>query len=107
MKPAPTFHIFICTGAKAGGQEGNCHQRGSSEIVARLRQRARDEHLPIHINETDCFRCGISTCGPNMVIYPQGVWYGALTVTDADEIIDSHFKCGRIVQRLVLKFQPT
>ncbi|XHR26914.1 MAG: ferredoxin [Chthoniobacteraceae bacterium] len=107
MKSAPTFHIFVCTGHKADGKEGICHSRDSTAIVAHLRQRARDEGLPIHVNETDCFRCGISGRGPNVVVYPQGVWYGALTVADADEIIESHFKCGQIVERLVLTFQPT
>lgn len=107
MLRTPTFHLFVCTGTKADGKEGICHARGAAAIVEHLRARIKAEGLPIHVNESDCFRCGISGCGPNMVIYPEGVWYGALTVADADEIIESHFKQGRPVERLRLKQQPT
>jgi (2Fe-2S) ferredoxin len=35
-----------------------------------------------------------------MVVYPDGVWYTAVDQTDIDEIIDSHFIHGKVVDRL-------
>ena len=38
--------------------------------------------------------------GPNMVVYPDAVWYGRVTAADLDEIIDSHILGGVPVARL-------
>ena len=40
--------------------------------------------------------------GPNIVVYPDNVWYGGVSAADVDEIIDSHIVGGKPVQRLVL-----
>jgi (2Fe-2S) ferredoxin len=39
--------------------------------------------------------------GPNMVVYPDGVWYSGVQVGDLPEIIREHFLAGRPVMRLV------
>jgi (2Fe-2S) ferredoxin len=38
--------------------------------------------------------------GPNLVIYPEGVWYGNVQPEDVAEIIESHVLGGKPVQRL-------
>ncbi len=38
-----------------------------------------------------------------MVIYPEGVWYTYKTKDDIDEIIRSHIKNGKYVERLLLQ----
>ncbi len=40
--------------------------------------------------------------GPVMVVYPEGVWYTYVDISDVDEIIDSHLVGGEIVERLRL-----
>jgi (2Fe-2S) ferredoxin len=37
-----------------------------------------------------------------MVVYPDGVWYRPTTPEDIDEIVRSHLKLGRRVDRLVM-----
>jgi (2Fe-2S) ferredoxin len=37
-----------------------------------------------------------------MVVYPENVWYGGVTLNDVDEIIEEHIKNGRVVERLVI-----
>jgi (2Fe-2S) ferredoxin len=37
-----------------------------------------------------------------MVVYPEGVWYGGVTVEDVDEIIEEHLINGRPVERLCI-----
>jgi (2Fe-2S) ferredoxin len=34
------------------------------------------------------------------VVYPEGVWYTVVDQTDVDEIVESHFKHGQVVERL-------
>jgi (2Fe-2S) ferredoxin len=36
------------------------------------------------------------------VVYPEAVWYTYLDEHDIDEIVDSHLKQGRVVERLLL-----
>jgi (2Fe-2S) ferredoxin len=45
---------------------------------------------------------GFCKAGPLMVVYPDGIWYRPTTPEDIDEIVDSHFKQGKRVDRLVM-----
>ena len=38
--------------------------------------------------------------GPNMVVYPEGVWYSGVQPADVEEIVREHFGSGRVVERL-------
>jgi Ferredoxin len=40
--------------------------------------------------------------GPNMVVYPEAVWYGGVRKEDLDEIVDSHITGGEPVRRLMI-----
>ncbi len=40
--------------------------------------------------------------GPDVVVYPDAVWYGGVTLYDVDEIIDSHIVGNVPVARLRL-----
>lgn len=39
------------------------------------------------------------------MVYPEGVWYTVVDKNDVSEIVESHLKNGRIVDRLVLPAQ--
>ena len=54
----------------------------------------------IRVNKAGCLdRCEE---GPVCVVYPEGVWYTYIDEEDIDEIIDSHIKNGKPVERLKL-----
>ena len=54
----------------------------------------------ISVNKAGCLdRCEE---GPVCVVYPEGVWYTYIDEEDIDEIIDSHIKNGKPVERLKL-----
>ena len=36
------------------------------------------------------------------VVYPEAVWYTFVDASDIDEIVDSHLKNGKVVERLLL-----
>jgi (2Fe-2S) ferredoxin len=55
----------------------------------------------IRVNASGCLdRCEL---GPNMVIYPEGVWYHYDNTDDVDEILQKHFLEGGRVERLMLQ----
>lgn len=43
--------------------------------------------------------------GVVVVVYPEQVWYGNVTVDDVDEIVDRHIVGGEFVQRLMIPGQ--
>jgi len=55
----------------------------------------------VRANQSGC----LDQCehGPNVVVYPDAVWYGGVTLADVDEIVDSHIAGGIPVERLRMK----
>ncbi len=54
----------------------------------------------VRVNKAGCLdRCEE---GPVAVVYPEGVWYTYVDAHDIDEIVDSHLRDGKVVERLLL-----
>jgi (2Fe-2S) ferredoxin len=88
-----------------GKQDGICNSRGSKDIIDKLDKLIIDKELSkeVLVTSCGCFRSRISKLGPNMVIYPEGTWYGGISAEDLEEIVESHFKEHKIVDRFLLK----
>ena len=41
--------------------------------------------------------------GASVVVYPEQIWYGGVTVDDVEEIIQSHIINNKPVERLFIK----
>ncbi len=39
--------------------------------------------------------------GPIAVVYPEGTWYTYVDANDIDEIVESHLRDGKVVERLL------
>jgi (2Fe-2S) ferredoxin len=96
-------HIFICGNQRPEGHpRGCCDPAGRAELQKLFKQRlaARGLKGKVRANQSGC----LDQCehGPNLVIYPEAVWYGGVTAADVDEIIESHVMGGKPVERLVL-----
>jgi len=97
----PKYHVFVCTSYRLNGaQKGFCHQKGSVDLVGHLMEEIEDRDLSgeVMVTNTGCF--GICARGPAMVVYPEGVWYGNLTESDIDTIVEEHFEGGKPVKAL-------
>ncbi len=102
--PAPFFqsHVFVCTNDRGdGAKRPSCARQGSEKLRDYMKAQTRAagvEHT--RINVAGCLdRCEL---GCTMVIYPEGVWYHYATREDIDEIIETHLKQGKRVERLLL-----
>jgi (2Fe-2S) ferredoxin len=96
-------HIFFCLNEREGG-EACCAQHGAQDAFDHCKARIKAEGLNgpgrVRVNRAGCLdRCA---GGPVAVVYPEGVWYTYVDATDIDEIVESHLKNGRIVERLLL-----
>ena len=84
--------------------ENACMQHGAQEGFDHCKSRVRGEGLAgpggVRVNKAGCLdRCA---GGPVAVVYPEAVWYTYVDKNDIDEIVDSHLKNGKVVERLVL-----
>lgn len=96
-------HIFCCANERpAGHPRGCCKEKGAEDLRNYLRARVKEAGLQgIRVNNAGCLdRCEL---GPTIVVYPDAIWYTYATKADVDEIIESHLKGGKPVERLMLK----
>jgi (2Fe-2S) ferredoxin len=96
-------HVFVCENLRDPGSErGCCAAKDAGEIRSRLRILAKDAGVKgrVRINTAGC----LDQCshGVAIVVYPEAVWYGAVTVADVDEIFRCHVLGGQPVERLRL-----
>ena len=96
------FHVLICDQQKPEGVPC-CALRGSAKVIETLRKEVAERGLSDNVLLTPCASLGLCDRGPNMVVYPEGVWYSNVTPQDVPEIVASHFQAGRVVERLVNK----
>jgi (2Fe-2S) ferredoxin len=93
-------HVFVCTrGEWCPSIDGD-----GIGVHAALKQAVAEAGLKgrVRVNHAGCFsQCGN---GPMAVVYPDDVWYAALTPADATEIVSEHLVAGRPVERL--RYRP-
>jgi (2Fe-2S) ferredoxin len=103
--PPPSYyerHIFFCLNERKNG-EACCVQFNAQEAFDRCKSLVKDAGLAgpgqVRVNKAGCLdRCA---AGPVAVVYPEAVWYSFMDVTDIDEIVESHLKNGKVVERLL------
>jgi len=94
------YHVFICDQKKAEGVPC-CNANGSERVIDALRRELGAHRLMDEVQITVCGSLGVCERGPNMVVYPEGIWYSGLTPQDVTEIVEEHFQQGQAVERLV------
>ena len=96
-------HVFVCTNEREPGHpRGCCKEKGSVDLRDYMKAKAKELGIKnVRINNAGCLdRCEL---GPNMVIYPEGVWYRASNFEEVDEVLQKHLIEGGRVERLMLK----
>jgi sirohydrochlorin ferrochelatase/(2Fe-2S) ferredoxin len=91
---APRKHVLVCGNA-------DCAGKGGIALLTALRRQVRraGQQRHIRITRTACLgRCGE---GPNVGVYPDGVWYRGVQEQDAAELVREHLLEDRLVARLV------
>ena len=105
----PTFqrHVFVCVNERpADHPRGSCKARGGAEVRDALKKAlsARGVKAEVRANNAGC----LDQCeqGITVVVYPEQVWYGHVTLADVDELVERHLLGGEVVERLMLPDQP-
>jgi (2Fe-2S) ferredoxin len=96
-------HIFFCLNERKGGEDA-CAKHDAQAGFDRCKSRVKAAGLAgpgqVRVNKAGCLdRCA---GGPVAVVYPEAVWYTFVDADDIDEIVESHLRDGRVVERLLL-----
>jgi len=94
------YHVYMCTQEKPEGMSC-CSANGSPAVLDALRAEIGKAGLGDEVQVTTCGSLGLCERGPNMVVYPEGVWYSKVRVEDVAEIVREHFGEGKPVARLL------
>lgn len=81
--------IFICTNSRDGG--AICCSRGGSEAIRdALKRYVKENGLQgkVRVSQSGCM--DLCNQGPNVMIFPDGVWYKDVTLEDVPAIIQNH-----------------
>lgn len=93
-------HVFVCTTGKT------CAAAGSAAVHAELKRFVKEAGLKgvVRVNHAGCMnQCGH---GPMVVVYPEDVWYAAVTPMGARRITHQHLLGGRPVESLRHRAPP-
>ena len=92
QKPLPFQKIvFVCVNDRDNGDPA-CAARGSKTIQEKLKQISKDRGLKgkVRVSQSGCM--DLCAQGPNVMVFPDNVWYRGVTDADVEKIADEHMK---------------
>jgi (2Fe-2S) ferredoxin/SAM-dependent methyltransferase len=92
--PPFRHHVFICEQQKPDGLPC-CAARGSAAVIEALRREVAAQGLADSVLVTTCGSLGLCESGPNLVVYPDGVFYSGVKPADVPALVREHLANGR------------
>ena len=81
-----TCHVFACVNERADGRK-SCGGSGNFEVFSALKRESKERgwNGRIRVSRGLCF--GLCESGPNVMIYPRGIWFSHVAREDVSAII--------------------
>ncbi len=96
-------HVFICTNQKPAPKRSCGEERGLA-LVDAFKEGLKNRGLQVEIRAQKTGCLDVCAFGPSLVVYPEGIFYGNVQLSDVEEIIESHLVNDQPVERLKLAF---
>lgn len=91
-------HLFLCLGPEC------CALTEGTKVWEFLKMQVSSRHLSILRSKVGCLR--VCSGGPILLVYPEGIWYGGVTVERMEQILTEHIVGGVPVQEWILHQHP-
>lgn len=80
-------HIFVCVNDRKGSGK-SCADGKSMEMKDALKEEVskRGWKGKVRVSHSGCF--GLCEEGPNVLLYPQGIWFSGVSIHDQEAILD-------------------
>lgn len=94
-------HLFICSGKSCSKFEDS-----SPESCKKFfKEKIKEHGLKTQVRACNSSCLDLCDLAPNIVVYPEGVWYSGVKSSDWTEIFEEHILKGRVVERLRSKLK--
>lgn len=74
------------------------------ELVEKFREVLKAKGLQTSVRAQRAGCLDACSFGPAMVIYPEGTYYGNVSIDDVERIVEQHVVNNQVVEELELKF---
>ena len=91
-------HVLVCTG---GFCSPDRRGRALYSLLASLLQREDLLFGPTRVKRSEAPCLGVCERGPIVAVYPEGIWYGAVTPELLERIVVEHLRDGRVIEEAV------
>lgn len=80
-------HVFVCTNNRHGDRK-SCADGGNEALKDFLKAETekRGWKTRVRVSSSGCM--GLCAKGPNVLLYPQGVWFCDVSAGDGERILD-------------------
>jgi (2Fe-2S) ferredoxin len=95
-------HIFICCNQRSGNERLSCGEEAGLVLTAEFKKQIKDKKLPISVRAQKAGCLGICDFGATVAVYPEGIFYVGVQLSDVSEIVNSHIENNIHVERLIL-----
>lgn len=101
--PLRRQYLMVCLNRRPDGSpKGSCAERGSEAIYQALRAALKERGLArVEVRAVSCSCLDACVTGPSILVEPDHVMYGRVTLEDLPEVLDAVAK-GEKVERLVV-----
>ncbi|OUX36948.1 MAG: ferredoxin [Kiritimatiellaceae bacterium TMED266] len=80
-------HIFICT-RQRDDETKSCAEGDAPAVKERLKEIAEERGWKPKVRVSDSGCLGVCAAGPNVMIYPQQLWFAGVRLEDCDTIAE-------------------
>ncbi len=89
MKESPSpyaCHLFVCVNDRHGERK-SCADGVGTELKDLLKKQVEERGWKgrVRVSTSGCM--GLCAQGPNVMVYPQGIWFSAVTPQDIGRIL--------------------
>jgi (2Fe-2S) ferredoxin len=101
--PKPEKLILVCSNQRPPGHpRGSCATGGSQDVLMKFSELLDIKGLwgTVSLAKSSCL--GPCYDGPVVSIFPDNIWYGHVTASDVEGIIEEHVVNGKPIERLLI-----
>lgn len=99
-----TKHIFVCVNERANDNP-SCGEAHGLALVEAFKTLVNAKKMNVSVRAQKAGCIDVCNFGPSLVVYPEGIFYGKVTLEDVAEIFEKHICNDQPVQRLKLTFK--
>ncbi len=82
-----TCHVFVCTNNRHGERK-SCADGGNEALKDFLKEKIEKRGWKTRVRVSNCGCMGLCARGPNVILYPEGIWFSDVSAGEGGRILD-------------------